>query len=137
MTTRRTVPADRAAAIAALGDPRVIDQQHVRVWTDDAGGFVTLDLATKPIPNMGAIVGARGRRQRYELALAACQGAIDSGATHATFDVIRRTMKQSIQRDFYVSPIVTSTLDGEPIGWTITVDLEDAKQQLLSWLSRT
>ncbi len=137
MTTRRTVPADRTAAIAALGDPRVIDQEHVRAWTDGNGGFVTLDVARRPLPDMGAIVGARGRRQRYELALAACQGALDFGATHATFDVIQRTMLTDIERSFDVAPVVIAAVDDEPVGWTITVDLEDAKQQLLSWLSRT
>ncbi len=134
MTTRRTTPADRAAAIAALGDARVIDQPAIQAWTDDHGGFVTIDLGRSPHPNMGAVVGARGRRQRYELVLAACDGMLAFGATHGTFDVIKRTMLRDIERSFTVAPVVTGALDGVPASWEITVDLNDARRQLLAWL---
>ncbi len=133
--TRPLVASDRDAAIAALGDPRVIDQEHVRAWTDNHGGFVTIDVSTA-IPQMGAVVGARNRRARYALVLAACEGALDAGAKQGTFTVIQLAMLTDIERSFNVAPVVLGTLDGAPACWEITVDLADARQQLLSWLRR-
>ncbi len=132
--TRPMVPSDRAAALAALGDPRTFEQPNVRTWTDDRGGFITMNHGPGHIPKLGAVVGARGRRARYELVLAACEGALDTGAERGSFTVIRATMLTDIERSFNVAPVVLGELDGKPVIWEITVDLADARQQLLAWL---
>ena len=132
-TTRRMVPRDRAAALAALGDARALDQPNQHIYTDGLA-FVTVDLA-RTVPYMGAIAGnVSSRSTFYALALAACDAALAAGHKTGTFDIFDRALLRTIKRDFRISPTATATLTGTNAAWEVTVDLADARQQLLAWL---
>ncbi len=130
--TRPMVDSDRKAALAALGDPRAIDQPRQKVLTDGEA-FITVDLA-RTTPHIGAIAGnVRGLSALYALALAACELALDAGFTVGTFTIHDRALLRRIQRTFNVVTTITALSDGVPACWEITVNLADARQQVLAW----
>lgn len=132
---RPMVESDRTAALDALGDHRAIDQPRQKVLTDGEA-FITVDLA-RTVPHIGAIAGnVRGLPAMFALALAACEVALDAGFTVGKFTILKRTLLRTIQRTFNVVTQVVAELDGRPVMWELTVDLADARQQVLAWQQR-
>lgn len=107
------------------------------LWDGEPGGTAQLgDVATA-----GLMDPANDRTIFYTVIRACALAAIDEGFTLATFNLRDSQLLARIQRDFAVAPTVigrepSKDGDGAPRTWEITVDLNDAVEQLDGALAR-
>ena len=135
--TRPYKPSERTAAIEALGDARAVDQTSHRIVVADAGPAAGIALWTEPGPGGEPYLGdvklpGAARRLFYQLIEACAQDALDRGYEHASLTVHDATLLSLIQDDFTIEPQPTAwdPDSGQPAGWEVRVDLQDALVQL-------
>jgi len=139
MSTRRYTAADRSAAIDQLGDRRAVDQAAHRLHVAEGGPAAGVALWVEPLPGrdsealLGTVkVAVEDRRLFYQLVAACAQDALDRGFERARFTVRDRRLLLRIQRDFIIEPqaIGRDPETGEAVEWEVSVDLQDALEQL-------
>ncbi len=147
MTIRPYDPKDRPRALQVLKDHRAIDDpsNHILV-TDGAEEGLALWHQPSAGPGLLAIVHAPNNRTLfYQLALQACERAIEAGLTQGYFQIHDVRLLDRLQRDFNINPVPegrepNTALSspkgpGAPTSWTVAVDLLDARDQLLEVLA--
>lgn len=140
MSIRAITDTDRGAVSDLLhGRTSPIDDPQMRLHVFERDGTVEgVSVWWPTSEERGELVintlASVGREAFYDLALAACEDAIASGYTEATFNIRRLTLLSTLQADFNVEarPNTWNAVTGRPIRWEVSVNLEDARAQLLS-----
>jgi hypothetical protein len=129
--------ADRAAAIAALGNVGVLNTPQNRVVVALAGPADGIAVWCAPdagdVAHLGAVLVPTGaRRLMYRLVALCARQAVAAGFRRATFEIREPALLALLQATFTIDaqPLGRDPLTGEPRSWSVEVDLVDALAQL-------
>ena len=140
LTTRLHEPADRAAVLDLIGDPRAVDQPQHRVYVaEEAGRVVGTAVVAHALGDtayLGAVEVAPPFRPDVfrALVLAVAEGAAAAGYRHGVARYIDRSAMVRSRRHVGLTPIVAGRdpATGAAVAWRFEVELPDFVHYLRS-----
>ena len=139
MNVRPYEATDREEARALVGGVRSVDDPHNHVHVAEGEQGRLAGAAVWHEPAAGApgglavmLAGGSSYDTTYRLVLACVEDAIARGHRAGTFCLQDPGLLRRLERDFTISPQPSGWRRGRPVEWSVTVDLVDARAQLLA-----